>query len=209
MAGKDTRTRILVASLILFNEQGEPNTTTNQIADEVDISPGNLHYHFRRKSDIVDALLAEFQADARRVLATPDTDATGIPDFWAFVQSLAEMFAAYRFLFRDIDTLTSSYPQVARSLQGFVRALSATAELHVRGLSSAGKLAIAEPAVAELCRSIAVVAMFSDRFDALRGLQYDAGRSALNVARSTLALLRPHATDEACALIDQLLRQYA
>ncbi|MDH3548773.1 MAG: TetR/AcrR family transcriptional regulator, partial [Gammaproteobacteria bacterium] len=70
----NTRNRVLVASLLLFNEKGEPRTTTNEIANEVDISPGNLHYHFRRKEQIVEALLDAFQTDAQQVLHPPDAE---------------------------------------------------------------------------------------------------------------------------------------
>jgi len=206
---RDTRTRILVASLSLFNEQGEPNTTTNDIANEADISPGNLHYHFRRKSQIVTAILTEFQADARRVLEPPAGNDLTIDDFWAFLHWLLELLAAYGFLFRDTETLVSTYPGVRRSLKGFAQGLTAAMQLYVEALRRNAILEIDTSEVPIVCRNLVVIALFSDRYAEVTGSRLTVDASALKTASSVLAALRPYATVEAAPLIAVLTEHYA
>jgi AcrR family transcriptional regulator len=62
-----TRPKILEACRVLFNERGPAEVTTAEIAQSVGISEGNLHYHFRRKQQILVALFEEFEAALDRV----------------------------------------------------------------------------------------------------------------------------------------------
>ena len=57
----NTRDRILETCRLLFNERGPAEVTTAEIAVGVGISEGNLHYHFRRKEQIVGALFDLFE----------------------------------------------------------------------------------------------------------------------------------------------------
>ncbi|MCP4300750.1 MAG: TetR/AcrR family transcriptional regulator [Gammaproteobacteria bacterium] len=205
---RDTRTRILVASLLLFNEKGEPNTTTNEIADEVDISPGNLYYHFHKKSDLVEALLLEFQADARKVLQPPESSQASLDDFWVFLHLLLELSAAYRFLLRDMESLFAEYPKVGNALKHFARGLAASFELYLRAMASAGVLRLETVDMPVTSRSLAVIALFSERFDALVDSRQTADDSALRVAGSVLNLLKPFAAAEIAPHLEDLMTHY-
>ena len=204
----DTRNRILVASLLLFNEHGEPNTRTNDIADEVDISPGNLHYHFRRKEQIVHALLDEFQVDARRVLQPPPDENVTIDDFWLFLHLLLEFTAAYRFLFRDLESLAEQYPKVNKVLGSFAKGLVAVFELYLRQLTAHRDLAMSDTDAPVIARNLAVIALFSDRFDHLTGASRSADEAALRVAGSILNALKPFSDVDAAAHIEDLAARY-
>jgi AcrR family transcriptional regulator len=206
--GSNTRNRILVTSLLLFNEYGEPGTTTNEIADEVDISPGNLHYHFRKKEQIVDALLDEFRADATKVLQPPDNDHVAIDDFWVFLHMLLECTAAYRFLFRDLELLGERYASVHRIVGNFARGLAAIFELYLRELASSGLLTISDEDAAVIARNLAVIALFSERFDGLTGKVTTADDAALRTAGAILNALKPFTVEEAVAHMTELAAHY-
>jgi AcrR family transcriptional regulator len=204
----DTRNRILVASLLLFNEHGEPRTTTNEIADEVDISPGNLHYHFRKKEQLVEALLDEFQADAKRVLRPPEEAIVTLDDFWVFLHLLLECTAAYRFLFRDIESLSEQYPRVERVLGNFAKGLAAIFEIFLLRLAERGVLAIGGDDALIIARNLAVIALFSERFDRLTKQATTADDSALRVAGSILNALKPFSAEDAVLQMQELAAHY-
>ena len=102
-----TRERILETSLALFNRRGEPHVTTADIADEMNISPGNLYYHFRNKDEIIGELYAAFEARVLPLLADPRGRAVDVEDLWLLLHLLFERMWRYRFLYRDLDEITS------------------------------------------------------------------------------------------------------
>ena len=102
-----TRERILEASLRLFNEFGEPNVTTGLIADDMNISPGNLYYHYRNKDEIINAIFADFEKELGETLGVPTRRALNVDDIWLFLHLCFELISKYRFLYRDLNDLLS------------------------------------------------------------------------------------------------------
>lgn len=100
-----TRERILVTSLDLFNQCGEPNVTTIDIANEMEISPGNLYYHYRNKQDITAELFYRFEQDIVDALQAPTDPALEIIDYWMYLHIIFEKIWEYRFLYRDLANI--------------------------------------------------------------------------------------------------------
>jgi AcrR family transcriptional regulator len=142
MARRNTRELILETSLGLFNQYGEPNVTTNHIADEADISPGNLYYHFRSKNDIVVELFKRFLVRFQPLIDIPDNILLQPEDLWFQLHLSFELKGEYRFLYRNLADLTSRVPDLERAMRGLLRREHKAAWNSLSGLEQAGVLQI-------------------------------------------------------------------
>src|SRR6184192_1782639 len=139
-----TRERILETALTLFNRLGEPNVTTGDIADELNISPGNLYYHFRNKDDIIGELYAALDAKITSLTAVPPDRLPSADDLWLLLHLLFEHMWEYRFFYRDIDEITSRNRRIAQRFAAFNRRGEATVIQLCRGMVHAGAMRASE-----------------------------------------------------------------
>jgi len=102
-----TKDKIIYTAIKLFNKQGTNLVSTNHIAKEMGISPGNLYYHFRSKNDIIRSISDNFSNELGSVFKIQlDT----IADFSSNLTSLFNRFfkiqQSYQFLFLEGVHLT-------------------------------------------------------------------------------------------------------
>jgi AcrR family transcriptional regulator len=109
-----TRDRILHTSLLLFNIEGEPSTTTVDIANEMDISPGNLYYHFKGKDAIIGELFTQFEVGLSEILNAPIDNPLSVEDNWFYLYVVFEEMYNYRFLYRNLSNLIERYPELKK-----------------------------------------------------------------------------------------------
>ena len=106
-----TRDKIIQASIVLFNEQGERNVTTNHIAADLGISPGNLYYHFRNKEDIILSIYEEY---ARNLLieTMPEVspDVKPLDAIILYMDVVFQAMMKFRFFYSNLPVLLAKNP---------------------------------------------------------------------------------------------------
>lgn len=114
-----TREKIILTSLELFNEQGERNVTTNHIAAHLGISPGNLYYHFRNKSDIIYDIFQEYEKLVDYYLDIPGDRPLSVEDMMGYLESVFDGLWSYRFFHRDLEFLLDNDERLREDYQQF------------------------------------------------------------------------------------------
>lgn len=212
-APRRTRARILETSLKLFNRFGEPHITTADIADEMNISPGNLYYHFRNKDDIIGELYAAYEADVLPLLNAPDDPPPGVEDLWFLLHLLFERMREFRFLYRDLDEITSRNRKLAMRFADLSRRGERTVIALCRGLVRSGQMQATEREIGAVATNVALVSTYWMSWQRVTSAKpAGAGghpeESPDHAAYQVLALIAPFLRGDGRALIERLGKDY-
>jgi AcrR family transcriptional regulator len=191
-----TAERILEVTLELFNRFGEPNVSTTAISAELNISPGNLYYHYPAKDELINALVDRYERALNELLGAAD-GVRNVEDAWLFVHMQFELIWNYRFLYRDINDLLSKNRRLETrfqaALQGKARAVQALLDGLARGQAMAGS----PPQTTTVSEAMVVVLTYWLSYEYVRdprhALEPESAAAALNRgAFHVLSLLSPY-----------------
>ncbi|MBS0228475.1 MAG: TetR/AcrR family transcriptional regulator [Proteobacteria bacterium] len=204
---RQTRQRILDASLAMFNAQGEPNVTTNHIADELEISPGNLYYHFRNKDDIIEQLFAGYEARMDAALAAPEGRLPGLEDVWLQLHLVFECIWDYRFLYRDLVDILTRNRRLRMRFARILKRADERAHAVLRGLLQAGILRASVAEMNAAATNILVIATFWMNYAAARG-DHDERASIRDGIVQVMMSISPFLRDAERVHLNTLTRAY-
>jgi AcrR family transcriptional regulator len=193
----------------MFNERGEPNVTTNHIADELEISPGNLYYHFRNKDDIVENLFARYEAGMDGALTTAEDRLPSLEDIWMQLHQVFEVMWQYRFIYRDLVDLTSRNRKLRMHFARILKRAGESATSVLQGLVRAEIMRATRTEVDATAQNILLVTTFWMNYNAVRGGSSERTAEDLTLGiHQVMMLIAPFLRDAERVHLNTLVQAY-
>ena len=108
-----TKNKIIQKAIELFNESGTASVSMNLLAESLDISAGNLQYHYRNKDEIIRAILEEM-FKRFDVIYEPTQGSFTLDTLRHIMRLNFDIVWKYRFFFRGLGALLRRDKTLAR-----------------------------------------------------------------------------------------------
>ena len=104
--------KILSKADELFNENGISSTSPNQIAAALNISTGNLTYHFKTKAILIREVYEKMYTDSQDFIKLEGY--LTLDDFRKIMSSFRDFMQKNNFFFKDLFFILHNYPEVGK-----------------------------------------------------------------------------------------------
>lgn len=112
-----TKEKILAKALELFNKKGVETVTSRQIAMALEMSQGNLCYHFPKKEDLIIALYEQLVSAFDKAYEKLTPDELSIRLFFELAAISNQYFIDYKFLMLNFVQIMRWYPKIKAHYQ--------------------------------------------------------------------------------------------
>lgn len=114
---KNTRDKILTAARNLFNREAYSKVTIRMIAQEIQISSGNLNYHFKKKEEILEALYFEMVEEFDERIKNLNEVEFDLKSVKLDMKSSMERMLNYSFFWTDLYNLLRANKKIKNHFQ--------------------------------------------------------------------------------------------
>ena len=206
-----TKDKILLTSLRLFNEKGERSVTTNHIAAALEMSPGNLYYHFRNKGEIIHQLFQQFENKVGGYMAKASGDFSTYSYRIKHLEGMLKITWAYRFLQRDVIQMLQENDDLKLTYRQFTIKTLKASKFIEQTLVKNGLLQMDEEQLNALVLNIWMILSWCPILPSIsvRGTEKDVGKGFLMRAIYQIVCLEePYASPDVKAQLPFIKKKY-
>lgn len=107
----NTKELILRRATLFFNDRGVSTTSLRQVAAYLEMSDGNLRYHYKNKEELVLAIFHHMLQDMEEVINRGEQETTAVlEEIRKKFRGIFRIMYHYKFLFIESPLLLRSYP---------------------------------------------------------------------------------------------------
>lgn len=190
-----TKERILQTSVELFNKNGVQAVTTNHISKAMNISPGNLYFHFKNKEEIILELFKRMNKETY-LLWKPKRKATSV-NLIEFIDENFELYWRFRFFHREMYSLRRKDPQLAKLWKMHIKKMMRMMEILYKKWVKSGVMSPMQSVEEMLFISEVLLAASTSFMQFFESADREPGHKSLERGKKHLVrLLKPYMTGE-------------
>lgn len=110
--GRDTREKIMITAIDLFNKKGAANVSTVQLSNELHISPGNLYYYFDNKEHLIRSIWLEMLAPKMQSLFQQDGPERSEKNLMNFFLGFSQYAVSFKFFYLELPSILNNDPEI-------------------------------------------------------------------------------------------------
>ncbi|MCY7296836.1 TetR/AcrR family transcriptional regulator [Alteromonas sp. a30] len=187
-----TAERILLTSLALFNQHGEANVSCVDIAVELDISPGNLYYHYKGKEVIVHALFDMFKERVTKLLNSTNHAELTVEEFFYFQLMLLESVHLFRFFYHNPADLLDKYPSISRGFKQVLLNKEACFRSLFESYVKQGKMKLSQSQIEQIVYLSSMLFTSAHNYSLLKGEDVNSEAYLFHILGNSLFMLKPY-----------------